>query len=281
MGKNVTYKRLLALAMAVICVGCSKPDNAADSSRDSGALDTEQEIQLERPDRHEQLDQAQAINSDVVAWLTLPNMDVDEAVVQTVDNTYYLRRNIEKKNALDGCYFMDYESLMSDNGAKLSQNTIIYGHNLGVPRGVKDDPEGTKFAQLLKLTNEDTAKNTPYVFLTTPAGQHVFQIFAAFYCEARLTPVPYHYASYEPERLAQLIADAKSRSEFSYDVPADESDSLLTLSTCTYKFGTYSQNNQQRFVVMARLVRDGERFAQTAPVKKNPQPKQPQFTGAA
>lgn len=79
-------------------------------------------------------------NSDVVGWLTLPNTTINEAVVQTTNNDYYLRRDVKKNYAYEGCYYMDYESVMFDNGADLAQNTIIYGHNLGSPMGVKDDP---------------------------------------------------------------------------------------------------------------------------------------------
>lgn len=285
MGVNANIKKVLAfmLAICILFCACTAKDtssnngSASDNSSKDAASDTEADWQPDIEDTSALLQAAIEKNSDVVAWLTLPNTKINEAVVQTRDNAYYLRRDVEKNYSFEGCYYMDYESVIFDDGADMAQNTIIYGHNLGVPRGVKDDPNDVKFAQLLKLTEQDFAEQTPYVYLNTPAKQHVYEIFAAFYCEDKLTPVPYHYAQYTPEELLTLAEDAKQRSELTYDVAVDASDKLLTLSTCTYKYGTYSQNNRQRFVVMARLVRDGESFHQVASVTTNPNPKGPIF----
>ena len=55
-------------------------------------------------------------------------------------------------------------------------------------------------------------------------------------------------------------------------------DKIISLSTCSYKYGTYSQNPHQRFVVMGKLVTEGEDFYETADVHQNPDPKEPDFS---
>lgn len=224
-----------------------------------------------------QLLEAVKKNTDVVGWLQVPNTKINEAVVQTKDNEYYLRRNAEKKYDYEGCYYLDYESVIFDDGTDFAQNSIIYGHNLGSPMGVKDDPEGVKFAQLLKLNDMETAQKTPYVYFTTESGPHIFEIFAVFYSEAVTDPVPYHYAEYADDKFNALVADVKSRSTFLYDVPVTAQDKILTLSTCSYKYGTYSQNPNQRFVLMARQVRAGEQYHERATIQVNENPKAPRF----
>ena len=97
---------------------------------------------------------------------------------------------------------------------------------------------------------------------------HVFEIFAVFYCEAETSPVPYHMAEYSDERFNALIGDVKARSEYTYDVEVTPEDRILSLSTCSYKYGTYTQNPDQRFVVMGRLVREGESYHETANLVK-------------
>lgn len=229
------------------------------------------------PDVKVALGEAQAKNAEVVGWLQLPNTAINEAVVQAGNNDYYLRRDVNKKYAYEGSYYMDYESVMFDDGADLARNTIIYGHNLGKPMGVKDDPDDKKFAQLFKLDDIELAKKTPYVYLTTKGATHIFELFAVFYCEANITPVPYHYADYSDEQFVELVADAKKRSLYSYDVAVGAQDKIVTLSTCSYKYGTYTQNPDQRYVVMARLMRPGDRFAETAALTPNAAIKQPPY----
>lgn len=277
--KSGWEQRCLALFLTVSCLlaGCVAHGASPDAGSPQGTTDAGGAYRPAPPAVAGKLEAAAAKNSDVVGWLTLPNTAINEAVVQTKDNEYYLRRDVEKKYAYEGCYYMDYESVMFNEGKNLAMNTIIYGHNLGKPMGTRDDPNGTKFAQLLKLNDEETARKTPYVFLTTEGAAHVFQIFAAFYCEAFTKPVSYHHAEYSKAELEKLAADAKARSTYLYDVTVTGDDKILTLSTCTYKYGTYSQNPDQRFVVMGRLVREGESFAPEAGIQKNPSPKEPAF----
>ncbi len=244
----------------------------------SGSYDSSGGYQPEVPDVSQELKAAMEKNSDVMGWLMIPGTTVNEAVVQTTNNDYYLRRDVEKKYAYEGCYYLDYESVLFDDGKDLPQNTIIYGHNLGNPMGVKDDPDGVKFAQLLKFEDESFAKATPYIYFVTPGATHIFQVFAAAYCEAGTTPVPYHYAEYTDQQFLDLTADMKARSQFLYDVPIDAEDQIITLSTCSYKFGTYTQNPNQRYVVMGRLVQQGDSMGETANFRTNENPKQPSFS---
>ena len=221
------------------------------------------------------LQNAKEQNSDVVGWLTVPGTTLHEPVLQAADNSYYLRRGLNKKYDYAGVLFMDYRA-KADPG-QLSMNTVIYGHNLGSPMGMRDDPDGVQFAQLLKFTDPEFARENPYIYLTLGEKQMAFQIFAVSYAEAYTSPVQYHHASYTAGEFAQLVEDMRARSLYNYDVTVSPGDRLLTLSTCTYKYGTYWQNTDQRFVVMARLVQEGESYQPTAALTVNESPKAPSF----
>lgn len=274
-------KRGLALLLAfmVLCSGCTKKNKVQEPDLPSGSYNETGEYSPPMPQVMSELEAARQKNSDVVGWLTIPNIKVNEAVVQTTDNDFYLRRDIEKKYAFEGCYYMDYESVISNDGESLSQNTIIYGHNLGSPLGVKDDPQGVKFAQLLRLKEASLARKTPYIYLTTPKKTHIFEIFAIFYSEALTTPVAYHYANYSDTQFLQLLKDVKARSLYHYDVSVDAEDQILTLSTCSYQYGTYTQNPNQRFVVMGKLMDESGPFFEQARFTINENPKPPNFEG--
>lgn len=275
---NTSFQRVLACVVILsLILPCSSCKKAGDNNPlSSGFYDPSGKYQVSAPERKEQLAELEKKNSDAVAWLTVPNTEIDEGVVQAGDNEYYLRRDMYGKYSYEGCYYLDYECLPAEDGL-FSRNSVIYGHNLGSPMGVKDDPNGAKFAQLLKFADPEIAARTPYIFLTTNNGAHIFEIFAVFYCEANMDPVPYHYADYSDENFTQLMHDVQQRSEYLYQTKPGTGDHILTLSTCTYKYGTYSQNPNQRFVIMARLMREGDIYQESAKLEKNPNPKQPNF----
>lgn len=222
-------------------------------------------------------------NADAALWIQIPGTTVNDGVVQTTDNEYYYRRDELKQYSFAGCLWLDYEcDVKNGTKADIPQNTIIYGHNLGNPQGVKDDPNDVEFAQLLKFEDPEFAKANPYIYLTTENEDLVYQIFAVLYTEENMKPVPYIYASYPPAnrpeyKFKPMVDDLRARSVLNYpDVTVDENDKTLLLSTCCYKYGSYAVNKKQRFVVAAKLVK-GSTFSETANVEKNPNPKQPSF----
>ncbi len=72
---------------------------------------------------------------------------------------------------------------------------------------------------------------------------------------------------------AQLIGDLPDSTMFS-GVSVNESDTLLTLSTCTRQLGSSSE---QRFVVVARLLRDGETDSDAVKYAVNADAKEPKL----
>ncbi|MBC8570817.1 class B sortase [Zongyangia hominis] len=231
------------------------------SSEDDGKLD------VVPPDAGtlEKLENMKASNSDTVAWLSIPDTTIDDAVLQAADNDYYLRKDETKQYNFFGCYYADYENTFGERNL-FSRNTVIYGHNM-------DDNKvhGKKFGQLLKYLNEDFAENHPYIYLTTEDDQLTFKIFAVYYSD-----IHFSYISTDPEDLTfmDILNEARERSEYNYDVDVNATDKIITLSTCTYKYG---MREDQRFVVQARLLRNDEDAPATVSIEKNPNPKAPQF----
>lgn len=191
-------------------------------------------------DALENLIAAQGMNSDSMAWITIPDTDINGAVMQGMDNDFYLRRDENKDYDVYGCYFLDYESRMG-SADKLSQNTIIYGHSDST-----DNPNGKRFAQLYRFTEEDFADKVKEVTITTTSGVHVFEIFSVFYTD---TDFKYNQVYMTDQEKLQLATQAKSLSIRDYGITPTLDDKLLTLSTCTVLYGT----SNHRFVVMGRL----------------------------
>lgn len=180
-------------------------------------------------------------NTDTVGWLNLPDTTINNSVVQSHNNSYYLRRDERRQDSVYGCYFADYECSVSSR-ENLLPNTVIYGHS-----DLKDNPEGPRFSQLFKYTDPEFADSHRVIYLTVPEETQEWEIFATFY-----TDISFDYIRVNlTEQVHREITDkAIGLSVFDYGVKPGTTDPLLTLSTCSVRDGN---DGNHRFVVMARL----------------------------
>ncbi|MEG0272147.1 MAG: class B sortase [Hydrogenoanaerobacterium sp.] len=209
-------------------------------------------------------------NPETIAWLKIPGTKIDDIVFKDPKgNNKYMRLDNNGKWAMEGCYFADYRVNIKDR-ATLGKNTIIYGHNLN------DNTEsGLRFSQLINYVNLDYAKAHPYVYVTTPEDEMVFKVFATFYANWR--EFDYIKTDFKtPAEFTDLVAEARKRSLANFDVDVTGGDKIVTLSTCTYKFGGV-KNKNQRFVVMARLLHTTESVTDAVTAVANPAPVMPKF----
>ncbi len=248
----------------------SSSESSRHSSEDSSDSQPEIVNEVDLIPRHDDIAAQLKINPDTVGWLHIPDTEIDDAVVQhssSTDNNYYLRRDKNGHYSWFGCFFADYESVFGSR-SELSRNNIIYAHNLGY----NDNPDRPDFSQLFHFLDKDFAESHPYIFMSTEDEDMIWEIFAVFYSEATSW---YILVNIDDTLQNQIIHDAKDRSQWIYDVEPSAEDKLLTLSTCSYKYG--GALNPQRFVVMARLVEKDRPLPANVIVEANPEPREPRF----
>jgi len=208
-------------------------------------------------------------NDDVIGWLRVPGTNIDYPIVQNLyDVNYYTKKGYDKQYSFNGVIWTNPGTKTSDSPSGLSPNTVIYGHNWtnygGSPR--IGNPKDIVFAQLNTYHWLSVAQSYPYFYYSTAeGGQFTVKIFAVFYTELA-------FAYNGPGgNIPYIIEEARRRSRFTFDVDVDSSDKLVTLSTCTRAYGPTSN---QRFVVMGRLLRPGEKI-EPVDIAYNPNHKQP------
>lgn len=233
--------------------------SGSDSSNSEGTASTGN-VQKDMLTKMAAFDQK---NEDTVGWLTVPGTTIDEVVVQAPDNDYYLRRNNMKQSDFNGCYYADYRTNL---GARkdLSKNVVIYGHSMD------DNPDGARFSQLKKYLDIEYCKQNPYLYFSTPEAELTWQIFAVYY-----TDINFDYIDPNPDaaKFTNMVSEMKQRSQFVFDVDVSATDTILTLSTCTYKETTNRSN--YRYVVQAKLLPAGASLTTPVKVEVNPSPKSP------
>ena len=233
------------------------------------------------------INQYQKINKDVIGWLNVPGTGIQEPIVFTnQDSNYYLYRDINGKNYPNTDYlnyvntaiYADYRTKFGATWQKSSKNIVLYGHNwnnLRYPMKVGDHQGLTMFAQLPSYTDLTFAKTNPHVYFSlgdnstrgTTANEGIWRVFAVGYTETS-KDFFYNHPNPSDEKMQELIDGWAKRSIFKYDVDVAPSDHILTMTTCTRVYDAGAMKTTQRYVVVARLLREGETENDTVRITK-------------
>lgn len=257
--------KIITIALCIVlftaCGGNSQM--SADENISTETISSSDNEELASQENPSPLDMAKAGNPDTVAWLRIPNTDIDNPIMQTSNNEDYLRRNENGKYDIWGCYFADYYSNLTSKD-NLLQNTVVYGHSES-----SENPDGKRFTQLFHYLDLDFLKANPNIYLTIAEDELTFQIFGVFF-----TDTDFYYIDPNPsdQGFDSFMAEVNAKNEFVFDgISVSEQDKLLTLSACAYRYDT-QKTGDHRLVVMAKLVEDD---TQLPNVTANPNPKRP------
>ncbi len=174
---------------------------------------------------------------DIIGWLTLPDTAINYPVTQTDDNEYYLHHLHDGTYNKTGCLFADYESQADFS----DRNTIIYGHNMR---------DGSMFAALNEYDEQSYFDGHPQMYLVTPGGGYVVEIFTAFAAEPSESggdTSPWRLSWKDDGAYTTWLATMAGRSVVETNVTVTSSDKVLTLSTCT-------PGGRSRFIVMGKMT---------------------------
>ena len=103
-----------------------------------------------------------------------------------------------------------------------------------------------------------------------------YQIFSVWVCDAN-DDTDCIQADPDDAAFQQILDKAVAGCAFDDGVDVTTDDHILTLSTCTAKYGYVGGEARGRFVVMARLVDADQELKPTAGLEKNASIKAPQF----
>ena len=174
-------------------------------------------------------------NSDTIGWLFVNNTNINYPVVQTDNNSYYLSHSFTKSKNWAGWVFADYRNDFSE----LNKNTVIYAH------GRKDK---IMFGSLFNALKPEWYKDTDnqIIQLSTFNYNTMWQIFSIYTIDAETYYITTDFSS--NYSYAKFLDEMKNRSIYDFNIPLDENDKVLTLSTCYNDKGV-------RLVLQAKLVK--------------------------
>ena len=202
-------------------------NNSSDKpSADRVSEDTKKELTA-------QVRQLSAEHSDSVAWLYIPDTNIDYPIMQSGDNDYYAHRATDGSYLYAGSLFMDYRcsSDFSDF------NSVIYGHNMG---------NGTMFADIPNYENEEYFMEHSYGWLTTENDVRLIDFFAV----ARTVDTSGLYLA-DPN-FNEWDNQLRNCASIYKEIEVTESDHLLMLSTCT------SAEGNSRTILVGKIIEESD-----------------------
>ena len=172
-------------------------------------------------------------NSDTIGWIQVEGTEINYPLVQSKDNTFYLKHDYLKKYNTGGWIFLDYRNNIND----LSQNNVIYGHRR---------KNNSMFGTLKNVLTEKWYKNenNHIIKLSTLKYSYLFQIFSVYTTPNETYYIKSNFKDYEYQEFINTII---SRSKYNFNVGLTTEDKILTLSTC--------YNTNDRLAVHAKLIK--------------------------
>jgi sortase B len=183
----------------------------------------------------------QAINPEVISWLTVYGTSIDYPVAQGTNNLKYVNTNAEGMYALSGAIFLD-----SANSKDFSDfNSILYGHHM---------EKHMMFGEIGDFTDKNMFDTHQYGNLYFDEKDHGIEFFAFVHTSA------YDFSVFKPnvkgegERQAYLD-NLLEKAMHTRDIGITANDRLILLSTCS------SGSTNGRDLLVGRIT--GKPFYQT------------------
>lgn len=169
-----------------------------------------------------------AINSDVRAWVTLDNTNIDHPILQGLTNLTYINTDVYGKFALAGSIFIDTRS----DGNFKDPYSLIYGHEM---------VEGRMFGDLPLYKEKQFFDQNSTGMLILPDRSYKLKIYACLVVQANdemiFNPDPYKNG------LSQLLEYAQTKALYirpemteHLKESADSGLQILSLTTCSAEF---------------------------------------------
>lgn len=182
----------------------------------------------------------------LIGWLTFDDKTIGGEsgfpVMQTTDNEYYLRHNMDQEYDKNGTIFMDKDC----DVLKPSTNFIVYGHHM---------KSGRMFGKLDLYEDQEYCEEHPYIYFDTIYEKGTYKVMYVFrsrvYNESEIVFKYYQFIDANSEQeFDSYMEEMASMSLYDTGVTAQYGDQLLTLSTCDY------QEKDGRFVVVAKKIKE-------------------------
>jgi sortase B len=175
----------------------------------------------------------QALNADIIAWLSVLGTNIDYPVAQAKDNMKYVNTDAEGLYSLSGSIFLD-----CNNSNDFSDfNSILYGHHMAYH---------VMFGEIDSFSDKNVFDSHKYGNLYFDGKEHGIEFFAFIRTDA------YDRTVYTPDVQGQqrqtYLDGLLAKAIYIRDVGVTTEDHIILLSTCS------SSSTNGRDILVGRIT---------------------------
>lgn len=178
-------------------------------------------------------------NNDIVGILSNSDDTLNEIVMQSTDNDYYLEHTVYHESNWRGQTFLDYR-----NDINNSDKLIIYGHN--------SNYYNLPFKVLENYYNKSYYDENKYLYLQTNLNKYKYEIFSV-YVEVSDWEYYNKMKFNTKDEYYNHILKLKNKSMYDTLVNVNENDKILIIQTCSTK-KEYSNYENKFLLIIAKRV---------------------------
>lgn len=178
-------------------------------------------------------------NNDIVGILSNSDDTLNEIVMQSTDNDYYLEHTVYHESNWRGQTFLDYR-----NDINNSDKLIIYGHN--------SNYYNLPFKVLENYYNKSYYDVNKYLYLQTNLNKYKYEIFSV-YVEVSDWDYYNKMKFNTKDEYYNHILKLKNKSMYDTNVLVNKDDKILIIQTCSTK-KEYSNYENKFLLIIAKRV---------------------------
>ena len=178
-------------------------------------------------------------NNDIVGILSNSDETLNEIVMQSTDNDYYLEHTVYHESNWRGQTFLDYR-----NDINNSDKLIIYGHN--------SNYYNLPFKVLENYYNKSYYDENKYLYLQTDLNKYKYEIFSV-YVEVSDWDYYNKMKFNTKDEYYNHILKLKNKSMYDTNVSVNSDDKILIIQTCSTK-KEYSNYENKFLLIIAKRV---------------------------
>ena len=155
-------------------------------------------------------------NNDIIGTIEIPGTEINENILQTTNNDYYLKHDNYGNYDIYGSVFLDYRC------SKDSKKLLIFGHN--------DFKDATPFSNLENYYEKSYYEKNKYIDIMIDNEKMKYQIFSVY-----IEPEDFTYMNLKinDEQYRNDLVKYKNKSLYDTNVEVSENDKILILQTCS------------------------------------------------
>lgn len=222
-----------------------RPDRDVRTRDEADSFKAKEKIKLDKEKILPELKDIYALNNDLVGWLYIEDTNVDYPVVQCDDGKYYLSHDFYGKSNANGQIILEDKC----DPYTPSYNLVISGHHMN---------SGAMFGRLGLYKDKTYWENHKIVEFDTLMARKRYIIFAGFYsADYDEHEEGFRYSADIQYKLEadQWLGEIRDNQIYDTGIEAEFGDEFITLTTCDH-----SRRHNGRFVLVARRIREGEKF---------------------